>query len=185
MVDLDIDDYRRLCRADRGELRPDDQVRHRHPSRDGLGQGDSPPLHPQIHPSRLPDLQREIEEGLNVVESWNRVNAVIFFGKSGEFATNRRDQQDLGMVALHILQAAIVYVNTLMVQEILALPEWEGMLTVDDRRGLTPLLWSRILAYGEVRLNMARRLALGSPTPPALDEDAFVGPLLVGWRQLP
>lgn len=29
-------------------------------------------------------LQREIEEGLNVVESWNRVNAVIFFGKSGE-----------------------------------------------------------------------------------------------------
>lgn len=69
------------------------------------------------------DLQREIEEGLNVVESWNRVNVVIFFGKSGEFATNRRDQQELGMVALHILQAAIVYVNTLMVQEVLALPE--------------------------------------------------------------
>ena len=117
------------------------------------------------------DLQREIEEGLNVVESWNRVNAVIFFGKSGEFATNRRDQQELGMVALHILQAAIVYVNTLMVQEVLALTEWEGVLTVDDRRGLTPLFWSHILPYGEVRLNMARRLALGSPTP-ALDEDA-------------
>ena len=27
------------------------------------------------------DLQREINEGLNVVESWNRANAVIFFGK--------------------------------------------------------------------------------------------------------
>lgn len=118
------------------------------------------------------DLQREIEEGLNVVESWNRVNAVIFFGKSGEFATNRRDQQELGMIALHILQAAIVYVNTLMVQEVLALPEWEGVLTADDRRGLTPLFWSHILPYGEVRLNMAQRLALGSPTPPALDEDA-------------
>jgi len=118
------------------------------------------------------DLQREIEEGLNVVESWNRVNAVIFFGKSGEFATNRRDQQELGMVALHILQAAIVYVNTLMVQEVLALPEWEGVLTADDRRGLTPLFWSHILPYGEVRLNMARRLALGSSTPPVLDEDA-------------
>ena len=48
---------------------------------------------------------------------------MIFFGKSGEFATNRRDQQEMGMVALHILQAAIVYVNTLMVQEVLALPE--------------------------------------------------------------
>ena len=116
------------------------------------------------------DLQREIEEGLNVVESWNRVNAVIFFGKSGEFATNRRDQQELGMVALHILQAAIVYVNTLMVQEVLALPEWEGVLTVDDRRGLTPLFWSHILPYGEVRLNMARRLALGDPTPPASED---------------
>jgi TnpA family transposase len=116
------------------------------------------------------DLQREIEEGLNVVESWNRVNSVIFFGKSGEFATNRRDQQELGMVALHILQAAIVYVNTLMVQEVLALPEWEAVLTADDRRGLTPLFWSHILPYGEVRLNMTRRLALSDPAPPALDE---------------
>jgi len=116
------------------------------------------------------DLQREIEEGLNVVESWNRVNAVIFFGKSGEFATNRRDQQELGMVALHILQAAIVYVNTLMVQEVLALPEWQGVLNIDDRRGLTPLFWSHILPYGEVRLNMAQRLALSDPAPLPLDE---------------
>jgi TnpA family transposase len=62
----------------------------------------------------LRDLQREIEEGLNLIESWNRVNGVIFYGKSGEFATNRRDQQELGMLPLHILQAALVYVNTLM-----------------------------------------------------------------------
>jgi TnpA family transposase len=109
------------------------------------------------------DLQREIEEGLNVVESWNRVNSVIFFGKSGEFATNRRDEQELGMVALHILQAAIVYVNTLMAQEVLTLPDWEGVLTADDRRGLTPLFWGHILPYGEVKLNMANRLALSGP----------------------
>ena len=32
------------------------------------------------------DLQCEINEGLNLIESWNRVNDVIFFGKSGEFA---------------------------------------------------------------------------------------------------
>lgn len=32
--------------------------------------------------------------------------------------------------------------------------------------------WQLDLPYGEVRLNMARRLALGSPTPPVLDEDA-------------
>ena len=75
------------------------------------------------------------------------------------------------MVALHILQAAIVYVNTLMVQEVLALPESEGVLTDDDRRGLTPLFWSHILPYGEVSLNMARRLALSAPAAPAFGEE--------------
>ena len=34
------------------------------------------------------DLQREINEGLNVVESWKRANSVIFFGKGGDIATN-------------------------------------------------------------------------------------------------
>jgi Tn3 transposase DDE domain len=29
-------------------------------------------------------LQREINEGLNVVESWHRANSVIFFGKGGD-----------------------------------------------------------------------------------------------------
>ncbi len=48
------------------------------------------------------DLQREINEGLNLVEAWNRVNTVIFYGKSGELASNRRDQQQLGMLALRL-----------------------------------------------------------------------------------
>jgi TnpA family transposase len=109
------------------------------------------------------DLQREIEEGLNVAEAWNRVNEVIFFGKSGEFATNRRELQELGMLALHILQAAIVYVNTLMVQDLLAEPEWSDVLTVEDLRGLTPLFWAHVLPYGEVKLEMARRLTLSEP----------------------
>ncbi|MEU5029366.1 Tn3 family transposase [Streptomyces milbemycinicus] len=37
------------------------------------------------------DLQREIEKGLNVVESWNAANAAIYYGKGGEISTNRRD----------------------------------------------------------------------------------------------
>src|SRR5260221_1941660 len=64
------------------------------------------------------DLQREIVEGLNVVESWNRANAVIFFGKGGDIATNRRDEQELSVLCLRVLQAALVYVNTLMVQDV-------------------------------------------------------------------
>jgi hypothetical protein len=59
------------------------------------------------------DLQREINEGLNVVESWNRANSVIFFGKGGDIATNRRDEQELFVVCLRVLRAILVYVNTL------------------------------------------------------------------------
>ncbi len=117
------------------------------------------------------DLQREINEGLNLVEAWNRVNGVIFYGKSGEFASNRRDQQQLGMLALHILQAALVYVNTLMVQDILAEPEWAGLLTDEDRSGLTPLFWTHVRPYGEVRLNMTKRLALSASHTSSPDDE--------------
>ena len=87
---------------------------------------------------------------------------MIFYGKSGEFATNRRDQQELGVLSLHLLQAALIYVNTLMIQDILAEPEWAGVLTPEDLRGLTPLFWAHVLPYGEVKLNMTRRIALNA-----------------------
>jgi TnpA family transposase len=107
------------------------------------------------------DLQREIGEGLNVVESWNRANAVIFFGKGGDIATNRRDEQELSVLCLRILQAALVYVNTLMVQDVLTDQAWADRLTSEDRRGLTPLFWAHVAPYGEVRLDMG--------LPPARD----------------
>lgn len=109
------------------------------------------------------DLQREINEGLNVVESWNRANAVIFFGKGGDIATNRRDEQELSVLCLRILQAALVYVNTLMIQDILADDAWTSILTPADRRGLTPLFWTHIAPYGEINLDMTRRITLGNP----------------------
>ena len=97
-----------------------------------------------------------------MVESWNRANSVIFYGKSGDLATNRRDEQEMSVLCLRILQAALVYVNTLMLQDILADPDWEDALTAEDERGLTPLFWSHVLPYGEVKLNMSSRLALGT-----------------------
>ncbi|MET8429787.1 hypothetical protein [Nocardia sp. NPDC004860] len=36
-----------------------------------------------------------------------------------------------------------------------------GVLTAEDERGLTRLLWSHVLPYGEVKMNMSSRLALG------------------------
>jgi len=111
------------------------------------------------------DLQREINEGLNVMESWNRANSVIFFGKGGDIATNRRDEQELSVLCLWVLQAALVYVNTLMVQDVLADDDWSESLTGEDRRGLTPLFWAHVAPYGEVKLDMHSRLTLGAALP--------------------
>jgi Tn3 transposase DDE domain len=55
-------------------------------------------------------LRREIHEGLNIVESWNSANGFIFFGKGGELASNRLDDQEAAAHALHLLQSCLVYV---------------------------------------------------------------------------
>jgi TnpA family transposase len=48
-------------------------------------------------------IRREVNEGLNVVENWNSANGFIFYGKSGEIATNRLDDQELSVLSLHLL----------------------------------------------------------------------------------
>jgi TnpA family transposase len=64
---------------------------------------------------------------------------VLCYGKGGDIATNRREEQEMTMLCLRILQAALVNVNTLMLQDVLADPDWATLLTDPDRRGLTPL----------------------------------------------
>jgi TnpA family transposase len=105
-------------------------------------------------------LRREIHEGLNVVESWNSANGFIFFGKGGEIASNRLDDQEVSIHALHLLQSCLVYVNTLMLQRVLMEPTWLDRLTPADRRGLTPLVWSHVSPYGTFDLDMETRLDL-------------------------
>jgi TnpA family transposase len=58
------------------------------------------------------DLQREIHDGPNVAEGWNGGNQVLFYGKGGDIATNRRDEQELSVLCLRVLQAALVYPST-------------------------------------------------------------------------
>ncbi|MEW1605237.1 Tn3 family transposase [Streptomyces sp. NPDC093808] len=111
---------------------------------------------------RLRDLQREIEEGLNVMESSNGATSAIAYGKGGGIASNRRDEQEMFVLCLRILQSALVYVNTLMLQDVLGEPEWAGLLTSADLRGLTPLFWSHVRPYGEVDLDTGTRLDLAA-----------------------
>ena len=70
------------------------------------------------------------------------------------------------VICLRILQAALVYINTLMLQEVLAEPDWADILTPEDQRGLTPLFWLHIVPYGEVKLDMADRLRLQEESLP-------------------
>ena len=105
-------------------------------------------------------LRREIHEGLNVVETWNSANGFIFFGRGGEVASNRLDDQEVSVAALHLLQACLVYVNTLMLQRVLAELAWRSRMTQADFRGLTPLVWGHVSPYGAFDLDMERRLDL-------------------------
>jgi hypothetical protein len=64
------------------------------------------------------------------------------------------------MLALHLLQICLVYINTLMIQQVLAEPTWEQRLMPEDRRALTPLMYGHVTPYGLFRLNMDERLPL-------------------------
>ncbi len=54
-----------------------------------------------------------------------------------------------------------------MIQDVLAEPDWNDVLTTEDYRGLTPLTWAHVAMHGEFKLNMNDRLTLGliSPAP--------------------
>lgn len=106
------------------------------------------------------ELRREIDEGLNVVERWNGTNDFIFFGKSGEVATNRLEDQEMATLALHLLQVSLVYINTLMLQQVLGEASWRSRMTERDMAALTPLLYLHVNPYGIFELNMSRRLPL-------------------------
>jgi hypothetical protein len=64
------------------------------------------------------------------------------------------------MLALHLLQAALVHVNTLLLQEVLAEPKWVERLSDADRRALSPLFWTHVNPYGRFELDMSDRLDL-------------------------
>jgi TnpA family transposase len=104
------------------------------------------------------ELRQEIQEGLNVIENWNGANSFAWYGKGGEIAVNNREDQEIAILALHLLQICMVYINTLLVQKILSEKEWLNKMQPEDFRGLTPLFYGHITPYGEFQLDMNKRI---------------------------
>jgi TnpA family transposase len=105
-------------------------------------------------------LRREIHEGLQVVENWNSANGYIFYGKDAELTGADREDQEVSMLALHLLQAALVHINTIFLQRVLEDPAWTDRLTDADRRALSPLFWTHVNPYGTFQLDMDSHLDL-------------------------
>jgi TnpA family transposase len=102
------------------------------------------------------EVQREVLEGLNVVENWNATNDFICYGRQGELATNSREQQEVVTLSLQLLQNCLMLINTLLVERTI---EREGLwerLTTEDLRALTPLFHGHINPYAQFALDLAR-----------------------------
>ena len=105
-------------------------------------------------------MRREVHDGLNVVESWNSTNGFIFYGKAGELTTTRRENQEMSLLCQHLLQASLVYINTLMLQEVLGDEKWLERMTIRDLAALGPLLTLHINPYGRFDLDMDARILI-------------------------
>ncbi len=110
-----------------------------------------------LHDERV---RQEIQEGLNVVENWNSANDFIFYAKNGDFTASRVALQEISMLCLHLLQISLVYINTLLIQQVLSDPVWMQKMGPDELRALTPLIYAHVNPYGIFRLVMAERLPI-------------------------
>lgn len=78
-----------------------------------------------------------------------------------EIISNYRDEQEISMLSLHLLQNCISYINTLLIEQLFTEePYWERKLGKEDYRALTALFYSHINPYGTFELDLSKRLII-------------------------
>jgi TnpA family transposase len=105
-------------------------------------------------------VQREVQAGMCVIENWNSANSFVYYGKGGEIATNNREEQETAILSLHLLQICLVYINTLMLQQVLGEGTWHDRMQANDLRALTPLFYSHVNPYGNFKLDLQERIEI-------------------------
>ena len=101
--------------------------------------------------------QYEANNGLQVVENWNATNHLICYGQRGEFTTNSREEQEVRVLSLQLLQNCLMLINTILVERTVEQQKLWPQLKREDFRGLTPLFYNHINPYGTFSLDLARR----------------------------
>ena len=61
-------------------------------------------------------------------------------------------------MSLHLLQNSLVYVNTKMLQPVLSELSWASRMSVEDYRGITPLVYSHVNPYGHFKIDLNDRI---------------------------
>ena len=116
------------------------------------------------------ELRQQINAGLNVVENWNGANDFVYYGKSGEIASNCHDDQEISMLCLHLLQTSISYINTLLIENLFLDEYWWQIFGEEDYRALTALFYSHINPYGSFEVDLTKRLIIQQIITPTIEE---------------
>ncbi len=113
----------------------------------------------------LEELRIEIHEAQNVVERLNSIMGFIFYGQLGAMSPTVTTAPALSIVCLHLLQASMAYINTIIFQNVLSSPEWKNVLTPEDDRALNLLFHSHINPYGLFPLDLLKSLGITQDYP--------------------
>jgi hypothetical protein len=109
-------------------------------------------------PSRsLPPDMRQLIVDLRaeVSSQYFGVNLLLSFRRGASVLDSPMDDPQIFEMIL-----SLVYMNTLMIQQVYKDGNWQKRFTKEDYRGVTPLFYSHVEPYGMLQLDMTKRLAL-------------------------
>ncbi|MGD9202151.1 MAG: Tn3 family transposase [Chitinispirillia bacterium] len=98
--------------------------------------------------------REQIHNGRNIIESWNSVTDFIGYGGKTDISTNNPEDHEIIVLCLHLLQNAIVLVNTMMLEKVLQENGFLIKMQEEDLNSLTPLFTSNVNPYGNIQIDL-------------------------------